>query len=473
MQMTERRTECAADRLEPIVRGDYPDPTIIRVGQDYYLTHSANSFAPALLIWHSTDLKNWTPLAHALTEYDGDVWAPDLAYHQGKFYIYYTTSGKNHVIVADDIRGPWSEPVDLNVPHIDPGHHALPDGRRFLHLSGGHQIELTADGLATKGEMRKIYNGWPIPFPTQIEGMAEESPKAFFRDGWYYLITAQGGTAGPATGHMVVAARSRRHDGPYENAPHNPLIRTGHRRERWWSRGHATLIEDAVGDWWIVYHAYERGYVSLGRHTMLQRVEWRDGWPYVTDECFAAPPRQTPLSDRFDSPELGWQWQFNGEMDRTRFQAGGGALRLQARGESPSDGSAPLCIRPQDRAYQVEVDVEISGDGTEAGLLFFYDATAYTGLALTDSHIMLRLRKHHEKAVDLPVRRATLRLVNDHHDVEYWVRIAGGEWEQIARGNEISGWNHNALGGFLGLRVALYAAGPGEAVFRDFRYEAL
>ena len=466
---------CKRDRIEPIIRGDYPDPTIVRVGGDYYLTHSANWFAPALLIWHSTDLKEWRPLTHALADYGGDIWAPDISHYEGRFYIYFTTSGRNKVITADNIMGPWSDPIDLNVPHIDPGHLATPDGRRFLYLSGGHIVELAADGLSTIGELRKIYDGWAIPFPTRIEALAEEGPKPFYRGGWYYLVTAQGGTAGPATGHMVVVARSRTHDGPWENAPANPILRTGSRNERWWCQGHGTIFETALGEWRIVYHAYEQGFVSLGRHTLIQEIVWTDdGWPQLGEtEPSASISTYPSLSDDFTGAELSWQWQFSRELDRSRYTVGDGELTLEGRGASPASGSPPLCIRPQDEAYEVEVDVEIYDDDTQAGLIFYYDETALTGLAVTGSRVIMLLRKHDETAIDAPARQATLRLVNDHHDVDYWVRIAGEEWQQIPRGNEISGWNHNALGGFLGLRAALYVSGTGKGTFRNFRYRSL
>jgi beta-xylosidase len=97
-----------------------PDPSVLRVGDDYYMVHSSFNYAPGLLIWHSTDLVNWQPLAYALPQYDGDVWAPELIRHDGTFYIYYKTSGGNHVVTSTRIEGPWSEPGNLMLGYIDP-----------------------------------------------------------------------------------------------------------------------------------------------------------------------------------------------------------------------------------------------------------------------------------------------------------------------------------------------------------------
>ncbi len=462
----------------PILRGNYSDPTVVRVGSDYYLTHSCNRYAPAFLIWHSTDLLHWRPLRPALARYGGDIWAPDLAYHDGIFYLYYTSSDGNHVLTAPRIDGPWSEPVDLKLAHIDPGHLAAPDGRRYLYLSTGHLVELTPDGLTARGEIQKVHAGWPFPAAWRTEGFCLESPKPFFRDGWYYLVSAQGGTAGPATSHMVVVARARTPQGPWEESPHNPLLRTETSADAWWSRGHGTMFDTPGGEWWIIYHAYQNGYRTLGRMNLLESIDWTpDGWPRrgtrVPDGARAASLGYADLSDDFTGPELGWQWQFLGEWNPARFRFDHG-LRLAAGGATIPEGSAPLSLLPRHRAYRAEVDLELEDDATEAGLLLFYDPAHYVGLALNARGIVLARPSHN------PVLRATtgcrqvsLRVVNDHHDVEFWARLPGGDWEQMPLAFEVSAWHHNALGGYNSLRVALYAAGGGAASFRRFIYQPL
>ena len=113
-----------------IMQGDYPDPSILRDGKDYYMTHSPFYYKPGFLIWHSTDIVNWEPITRALPEYDGSAMAPDLIKHNNKFYLYFPSNGTNWVSWADDIKGPWSKPVDLQIPGIDPGHVVDQNGKR-------------------------------------------------------------------------------------------------------------------------------------------------------------------------------------------------------------------------------------------------------------------------------------------------------------------------------------------------------
>jgi xylan 1,4-beta-xylosidase len=123
--------------LNPVFAGDYPDPSILRDRDNYYMVHSSFEYYPGLLIWHSKDLINWAPVTNALHKYVGSVWAPDLVKYNNKYYIYFPANNTNYVITADSIKGPWSEPVDLKIGNIDPGHIADTAGKRYLYFSSG------------------------------------------------------------------------------------------------------------------------------------------------------------------------------------------------------------------------------------------------------------------------------------------------------------------------------------------------
>lgn len=173
--------------------------------------------------------------------------------------------------------------MDLHVSGIDPGHAADGQGNRYLFLNRGEMIRLAPDGLSTVGEKKKVYEGWEIPKQWNTEGKWPEtyleSPKIIRHGDYYYLTCAEGGTAGPATSHMAVSARSRSLEGPWVNSPYNPVVHTYSAQDHWWSKGHGTLIDDAEGRWWMVYHAYAKGYHTLGRQTLIEPMEWtRDGW---------------------------------------------------------------------------------------------------------------------------------------------------------------------------------------------------
>ena len=484
---TAQELQAAATFQNPILQGDYPDPSIVRVGGLFYMTHSANTYCPAFLLWQSPNLVDWEPRGCALTDYDGDLWAPDLTFFQGKFYLYYITSGGNRVMTADTIQGPWSKPIDLKVPFIDPGHIATPDGKRFLHLSGGHAVELASDGLSAVGPVKQVFEPWPIPKDWQIECTCLEGPKLFHRNDFYHLLVAQGGTAGPATSHMAIHARARTPLGPWEFSPHNPIVHTASRQERWWSRGHATAVEAADASWWLVYHAYDKDYYTLGRSTLLEPLEWTaDDWFHVPAGSDPAgllkrppgipQPVRLEHSDDFASSELNPLWRFWKESGKGNYKVGGHVLHLTARGESPANGRILTRITG-DKAYRIEVDVEVD-EGAEGGLILYYNPACYIGLSLNSKEVSLHLRGQRTRAsnrsrIQSNPARCTLRLVNRHHDVNLAFRAPDGDWVAWDTTYETSGYHHNVFGGFLDLRMALFASGQGEVRFRKLNYAVL
>jgi xylan 1,4-beta-xylosidase len=477
--------------LNPIVAGDHADPSILKDGDDYYLTHSSFDMYPGVLVRHSRDLVNWRPLGPALLKPIGSVWAPDLVKHAGRFYIYLPartpTYRSNYVIHAERPEGPWSDPVDLKLPdHIDPGHAVGEDGKRYLFLSGGDRVRLTDDGLATAGPVEHVYDPWHYPEDWDVEGFSPEGPKLTRHGEWFYLITAVGGTAGPPTGHMVIAARSRSIHGPWENAPGNPLVRTRTNAERWWSRGHATLVAAPDGSWWLMYHGYENGFWTLGRQTLLDPIEWTaDGWFRARggdlSQPIAKPKRGTAvahgvsLSDDFTTNKFGIQWGFYDpapdEMQRVRYE--NGALVLKAKGSEPRDCSPLTCI-VGDQAYLFEADLEVDASA-RAGLLLFYNRRLYCGLGFDGERFVFHrygLERNGHRPADLG-RRLRLRVKNDRHVVTLYYSVDGKLWKKYDVQMEVSGYHHNVAGDFLSLRPALYAAGSGEVRVRNVRYQAL
>ncbi|HEY0647216.1 family 43 glycosylhydrolase [Phenylobacterium sp.] len=475
--------------LNPIVAGDRPDPTILKDGGDYYMTFSSFEAYPGVVIWHSRDLVNWAPITAALKTPIGSVWACELIRHQGRYYIYIPARFPDRrsiwVIWADDIRGPWSEPIDLHLPaHIDPGHAVGEDGKRYLFLSGGDRVRLTDDGLATDGPVEHVYDPWRYPTEWDVEGFAPEGPKITRRGGWFYQITAVGGTAGPPTGHMVIVARSRSIHGPWENCPHNPIVRTTSRDEKWWSRGHATLVEGPAGDWWMVYHGYENGYWTLGRQCLLDPIEWApDGWFRAKGGDLSRPirkprggqpgPHGLALSDDFATSKLGVQWSFADpapdELARVRFD---NAMILTARGTAPKD-SPPLTFVAGDQAYEIEVEIEAPAAGS-AGVLLFYDKQLYCGLSFNEkTFVTHQYGLERGRPANPNGRRMWLRMKNDRHIVTFHTSSDGRTWTKFDRQMEVSGYHHNVRGGFMALRPGLFAAGQGEARFRRLTYRAL
>jgi len=464
----------------PIFGGDYPDPSILRDGEDYYIVHSSFNYFPGLLIWTSKDLVNWQPVAHALNKNVGAVWAPDLVKYNNKFYIYFPANNTNYVVWSDKITGPWSDPVDLKIGNIDPGHVADQDGNRFLYFSNGSYASLSKDGLSVTDGAKQVYEGWPVPENWSIECFCMEGPKITKHGEYYYLTVAEGGTAGPATSHMVISARSKSPLGPWENSPYNPIIKTNSSTEKWWSKGHASLIDDAKGNWWIVFHGYENGYYNMGRQTLLQPIEWtKDGWYKSPEGIKTEAPIKKPagqwtksnfsLSDTFSKTTLSPQWQFFEDYDPERFKLTTNGIKIKAKGKSIGD-SAPLLCTPSDHSYTAEVEAEIEGNAT-AGLLLFYDNRLYTGIAADKENVMAILRSW-----QFPTKKGInkthlfLRLEKKEQLVNMYFSTDNKEWHKIENSAEVTSFNHNVLSGFLSLKLGLSAVGDGHVTFKNFIY---
>jgi beta-xylosidase len=464
----------------PIMGGDHPDPSPLRVGDDFYLTNSSFDYAPGLVIYHSRDLVNWRPVAAALHGYYGSVYAPYLCEYEGHFYIYFPAAHQIMVVHADHPTGPWSEPIKLGIMNIDPAHIAE-DGRRFLYLASGQMAELTADGLAVKMPPRTVVQPWPIPASIRIECTCLEGPELMHRNGYYYLNVAEGGTSGPGTSHMVISARSRHADGPWEFSPYNPVVHTPSRDDRWLSLGHGRLVDTPDDKWYITVHSYENGYRTLGRQLMLLPIEWTsDGWfrqakGIKADSAIPMPitgTSQKPFfnpSDDFTASELGLQWAFWHAFDASRFETGKGFLKLTAQGKSIEDTSA-LTTTVGGHSYTVEADIEIEA-GCESGLLLFYNPQHVTGMVLDSGGISLKIpTSRYRSRVEKGITHATLRIVNDRQEVDFYYRLLGKPWQKTESSTEVSGMHHNVLGGYLDLRPAIYACGSGNATIRNFKY---
>jgi xylan 1,4-beta-xylosidase len=476
--------------LNPIVPGDHPDPTVLKDGDDYYMTFSSFYAYPGVVIWHSRDLVNWAPIGPALTKPIGSVWAMDLIKYRGRYFIYIpaTPEGRQTIFViwADDIAGPWSDPIDLKLPAIDPGHAVGEDGKRYLFVNGIRRVKLTDDGLATDGKLEMAYAPWQYPKDWVVEMFAPEGPKLLRRGQYFYIVSAVGGTSGPPTSHMVIAARSRSIHGPWENCPQNPIVRTRSANERWWSRGHATVVEGPHGDWWMIYHGYENGFRTLGRQTLLEPIEWTsDGWFRAKGGTLAAPLRKPaggkagpaghPLSDDFTSNKFGVEWAFHNpapdEMKRVQLEKG--VLTLSGKGMSPRD-SSPLTFVVGDLSYEVTATLDILERG-EGGLLLYYSERMFVGVGFTPTQ--MRTFNYGEEQswmrTEQPTSRVTIRVKNDRNVVTFFYARDGQGWVQHPWQMEVSGMHHNVLGGFLSLKPAIYSAGEGSIRIADVKYRGL
>lgn len=414
----------------PVLPGFNPDPSILRVGDDYYIATSTFEWFPGVQIHHSRDLVHWRLLTRPLRRPSqlnmlGDpdscgVWAPCLTHADGRFWLIYTdvkrygrtsvggASGAslrdfhNYLVTADRIDGEWSDPVYLNSSGFDPSLFHDDDGRKWLvnqlwdHRPGRNRFagivlqEYSAAERRLVGERINIFAGTPLGFT--------EAPHLYKRRGWYYLLTAEGGTG---WGHAVTMARSRSLAGPYELHPDGPILTARDRPDAPLQRaGHADLVETQVGGTWIAYLCgrplRNRGRCTLGRETAIQPMVWgADDWLRTADgsglpqlappapdlPACAFPP--APARRDFDSPHLPheFQWLRSPWPDELfSLTARPGHLRLFGR---ESIGSlfrqALVARRQQAHCYGAStiLDFEPAHFQQAAGLVCYYGAAKF------------------------------------------------------------------------------------------------
>jgi len=282
---------------------------------------------------------------------------------------------------------------------------------------------------------------------------------------------------------MAVVARSQSPLGPWENSPHNPLIHTYSEDEDWWSVGHGTLVSTPDDRWYFVYHGYRKGFQTLGRNTLMEPIEWTaDGWPSAPLGARRGQPMPAPmgvvqrpmidLSDDFKSPLLKATWGAWREVDMSRYQVGGGALTVRAKGDSYAD-SSPLTIRARDESYAVQVAAKVEGS-SGAALGIEYNPGVALYVELKNGQVTVYGPKAKLATRDWTGETAWLRLVNRSNRVEILASENGKDWQSLTSNFDVSDFDQNGQhGGFQAARPALAASGTGSTRFTDFRYQAL
>ncbi|MBP3361541.1 MAG: glycoside hydrolase family 43 protein [Clostridia bacterium] len=411
----------------PILKGFNPDPSIIRVGEDYYIATSTFEWFPGVQIHHSKDLINWELIARPLSRVSqldmlgipdsGGVWAPCLSYDNGIFYLIYSieknTKGlyqdvHNYLVTASDIRGEWSEPVYLNSDGFDPSLFHDDDGRKWLvnmtwdprrgkpWFGGIRLTELDAENQKLKGIGKVIFTGTELG--------VTEGPHIIKRNGMYYLITAEGGTS---LGHCVTIARSENIDGPYEVDPENPVLTSKEDITLPLQKaGHCDIVETQNGDWYMVHLSGRpipvKGKCILGRETSIQKVYWTDnGWLRLAngtnkpDLIVEAPELEecifpkAPERDDFDSEKLDINFQTLRRPlseDDISLTERVGWLRIKGREWLSSQYHQSLVARRQQAfCCSVETYMEFNPKCFKhmAGLVCYYDTNNFYYLYVT------------------------------------------------------------------------------------------
>ena len=507
----------------PILPGFYPDPSICRVGEDYYLVNSTFEYFPGLPIFHSRDLVHWRQLGHVLDRPSqlpldgvypsGGLYAPTIRYHDGTFYVINTlvggTSKKgNFIVTATDPAGPWSEPYWLeNAPGIDPSLFFDDNGRAWYvgnriplqtQFEGHREIwlqELDLQSMCLVGDTYALWDG------ALKGGVHAEAPHIYKVAGMYYLMIAEGGTSHD---HAVTIAHSANIMGPYEGNRRNPIMTHRHLGLDYpiVGTGHADLVETQSGEWWMVLLAmrpYGGYFYNLGRETFLVPVRWEDGWPVVAPgrgrvEALERAPNlpehrwpSLPACDHFESQTLASQWNFlrTPREDFWSLNARPGYLRLRLRPEQLTDLANPSFVgrRQQHMRFAVRAALEFQPQHKDecAGLVllqnnqFNFRFVVSGGAATTVSLVKRATPEPNPRLLpiqtgtdvtlaELPIEgsRFYFKVEADGQAYSFYIATAPEAWQPVAEGVDGRILSTPFAGGFVGAYIGMYASSNGQ-----------
>ena len=422
----------------PVIGGFHPDPSLCRVGEDYYLVCSSFEYFPGVPLFHSRDLVHWRQLGNVLdrpsqlrlppeTAASGGIYAPTLRHHDGRFWMITTlvAGGGTFLVTAERPEGPWSEPVWVDVPGIDPDIVWDEDGSCWCAYSDGgiRLARIDPDTGAVLDGPFALWSGTGLQYP--------EAPHLYRIGDWWYLLIAEGGTE---RGHAVSVARARSPRGPFEPAPANPILSHSATDRPIQSTGHADLVTTPDGAWWMALLATRpRGHTPnfhvLGRETFLTPVRWVDGWPVVgpVEERHPAPsalrpPEPEPVRDDFDAPGLAPVWVSPRERRAGSWSTTDrpGWLRLTATGETLDRPGYTFVGRRQQHP-ECRLSARLDPGAARAGLSVRLDEAHHYDLEVADgeARVVARIGPLSQCVARHPVPPGPLTLVVDvrTHDV--------------------------------------------------------
>ncbi|MDB6109984.1 MAG: hypothetical protein JWR69_1734 [Pedosphaera sp.] len=416
------RVQAEASYENPVIPGDHPDPSAIRVGTDYWATATSSEWGPEFPLLHSTDLVNWETVGsvfpHRPDWATGNFWAPEIAEYKGLYYVYYVGRQKGGplavaVATATQPSGPYTDRGPLvaqSAGSIDPVPVTDENGERYLvwkEDGNSRQLptpiwaqRLNEDGTKLMGEPKEL-----IRNDTPWEGNLVEGPFLLRNKGWFYLFYSGNGCCGTGCDYAVGVARSRSLLGPWEKNPANPILAGN---EHWKCPGHGSIITDPQGRFWLLYHAYAvASSVFTGREAMLDEVKFgTNDWPTIndgkgpgakSDSPFNRSQRKADLSffDNFKEARLqpGWQWPQDNEPS-VRLQNGHlGLSPKAARTNRRADAVLARSTTTSDYTATAIVEIDKSRSTCSVGLCAFGDSANSIGLAVGDGKLVLSRRE--------------------------------------------------------------------------------
>lgn len=510
----------------PVMAGFYPDPSVCRVGEHYYMVHSTFAYFPGVPIFRSENLADWEQIGNILNRdsqlpltgcrQSEGIFAPTIRYDQGLFYMITTnvsagTSGGNFIVTSKTPEGPWSEPYYLGeeAKGIDPSLFFDTDGSCYYigqreksgaEYDGDCEIwiqKLNLQTMKLEGEAVPVLDGF------QKYAVWPEGPHLYRKGDYYYIIHAESGTA---FHHSVMAARSRTLFGPYEYCPSNPIITHRHLGRGYpvTCVGHADLVDDGNENWYMVLLACrpQKGYTLLGRETFLAKVVWEDGWPVVN-------PSVGRLEENFEIPgsgntvrvcEVFRNYTFDREdmppeflslrNNRSRIMSLSeheGYLRLYMRADTLKSLGEPayLAVRQQHQYYTAETELDLcfGRGGGCAGIALMQDhenhvrAECFREESEEGFRIIQSVQGHETILSSIGDRitgKVYLKVSVYGLHAEAWFK-SQDNWRLLSSNINMKSLSTELAGGFTGCTVGMFASGDGEdtggyADFASFTY---
>lgn len=480
----------------PVRAGDYPDPSVVRAGADYWATATSSEWAPHFPILQSRDLVNWEVKGYVFTDAPawakGSFWAPEIARDRGKYFVYYTARRHDNrlaiaVASASNPAGPYTDHGELvaqEAGSIDAVPFTDAKGVRWLlwKEDGNSRKQPTPiwiqrlrdDGLALVGEPREILRN-DAPW----EGAVVEGPFVLRQGGYYYLFYSGGACCGRGCNYMLGVARAKEMLGPWEKCPANPLLAGN---DAWRCPGHGSIVTDPDGRHWLLYHAYaQKGFVATGREMLLDEVVFgTDGWPSINGGKGPTTRAKAPAAARLQrdittfrddfsgSGALppGWQWPVG---RRPEARLSGGMLKLTATTEP---ASAVRSITVPSFVIETAVETRALVNGAFGGLVVYGDRANHLALVTDGTSIQVWSRRKGERTVvaESPTSaRSSLRLriaCTDGNRFRFAVHNSEGAWTELAAetdGSFLPPWDR-------GVRTGVYVSGNGGPAAMSFDY---
>lgn len=483
----------------PVIPGFYSDPSICRVGEDYYLITSTFEYFPGVPVFHSKDLVNWEQIGYCIHRPEQlpsgiNIFAATIRYHKGTFYMITTNlAGKtgNFYVTATNPAGPWSDPIWVNIGGIDPDLFFDDDGKSYVISSPFElfEIDIKTGKLLTEG--RKVWLG--------TGGRYAEGPHIYKKDGFYYLMAAEGGTE---EAHSETIARSSNIWGPYTENPANPILAHANAAGQGipiQGVGHADMIEAHDGSRWIVFHGYrtvsDKVHHILGRETCLAPVSWpKNGWPVVNGNGTATvdmtcptlplkPFQAKPTRINFDSEKPGLEWNYIQDPETGNFSLDErkGFLRLKGSAQTINTRNTSTFIgrRLEDFYFTATTRIEFNpkNKNEEAGMILLNNGSHFDILISKKEGKRVLLVKlqfgrtiYTSQEIVLKPGPVDLQIKGEKSAFTFSYRQGNEKFTDVETADS-KFLATETVGFFTGVYVGLYATGNGKASVANADYD--